>query len=135
MISYTNSLIDNVYKLQIAEKEAVIFALQSQINPHFLYNTLQMISDFAETGDDEEVSAVCDRLSSIFRYSIDGKSRYVRLGDEVEHVKNYVYIQSIRLNHRFVFSLQIPEECYNIHVPRLILQPLVEKLRFSWYLR
>lgn len=126
MISYTNSLIDNVYKLQIAEKEAVIFALQSQINPHFLYNTLQMISDFAETGDDEEVSAVCSRLSSIFRYSIDGKSRYVRLGDEVEHVKNYVYIQSIRLNHRFVFSLQIPEECYNIHVPRLILQPLVE---------
>lgn len=126
MLTYTNTLIDNVYKLQIAEKEATIFALQSQINPHFLYNTLQMISDFAETGDAEEVSSVCSCLSSIFRYSIDGKNRYVRFSDEVAHVKNYVYIQSIRLNHRFEFSLQIPEECYNVRVPRLILQPLVE---------
>ena len=126
MLSYTNTLIDNVYKLQIAEKEATIFALQSQINPHFLYNTLQMISDFAEIGDDGEVSTVCGCLSSIFRYSIDGKSSYVMLNSEIEHVENYTYIQAIRLNHRFIFYIDVPDECRNIMVPRLILQPLVE---------
>lgn len=126
MLTYTNTLINDVYKLELAEKNATIYALQSQINPHFLYNTLQMLSDFAEAGDSSEVTTISGHLSSIFRYCLDGENRFVLLDHEINHIENYVYIQSIRLNHRFKFILDIPDECFNIHVPRLILQPLVE---------
>ena len=126
MLEQTNTLINDVYKLELAEKDATIYALQSQINPHFLYNTLQMVSDFAEIGDTEEVSTICSYLSSIFRYCLNGKSQCTLLDNEINHVQNYIYIQSIQLNHRFKFVLDIPDENYNIPVPRLILQPLVE---------
>lgn len=126
MLTYTNSLINDVYKLELAEKDATIYALQSQINPHFLYNTLQMLSDFAEVGDTHEVTTISGHLSSIFRYCLDGENPYVLLDHEVNHMESYIYIQSIQLNHRFQFVLDIPDECYNISVPRLILQPLVE---------
>ncbi len=126
MVSKLNSLIQNVYEAQIAEKNATIYALQSQINPHFIYNTLQSISDFAECGEKEEVSAICQSLSSIFRYSIEGEDRYVHLFEEIEHVKNYIYIQSIRLNNRFKFDIDIPAGLLDIKIPRLILQPIIE---------
>ena len=126
MLSNMNSLIENVYQLQLAEKNATIYALQTQINPHFLYNTLQMISDFASVSDGDEVSAICGRLSSIFRYSLESADKYVFFSDELTHVQNYIYIQSIRMNHRFTFVTEIPESCSNVYTPRLILQPIVE---------
>jgi two-component system, sensor histidine kinase YesM len=69
---------------------------------------------------------MCRCLSEMFRYSIDNKRRFVRLYDEVEHVKNYIYLQSIRYSNKFQFVCDISEELLSIRLPRFILQPLVE---------
>lgn len=126
MIGKIKMLIKTVYKSQLIEKNAVIYALQSQINPHFLYNTLQSISDMAELGEVEKVSVMTMSLSSMFRYSIENKMIFVRFYDELEHIKNYIYLQSTRYGNKFKFIYNVPEELLNIRLPRFILQPLIE---------
>lgn len=126
MVKRIRDLIKRVYKSGLMEKDAVIYALQSQINPHFLYNTLQSISNIAQLENVPDISTMCRCLSSMFRYSMETKRRFVMLYDEVEHVRNFFYLQSIQYNDRLKFSINIPDEYLSIRVPRFILQPLVE---------
>lgn len=126
MIERIRELVKSVYQSRLAEKDATIYALQSQINPHFLYNTLQSISDIAEYENVPDITRMCQCLSAMFRYSIEIKTRFVRLYDEVEHITNFFQLQSIRHKNRFTFIIDIPGELMNISVPRFILQPLVE---------
>ena len=126
MVERIRDLVQNVYKAQLAEKDAAIYALQSQINPHFLYNTLQSIADIADYEDVHEITDMCGSLSSMFRYSIENERRFVRLYDEVQHIDNYISLQSIRYGDQIKFDIRIPETYLNIRVPRFILQPIVE---------
>lgn len=126
MINKINNLIQTVYETKILKKEAELNALQSQINPHFLYNTLQIIDMLAEDEGIEAISEVSRALSRIFRYSINTGKEIVPLSREIEHVRNYVYIQKLRFKDRFEVVYDIDPALYESKIIKLVLQPLVE---------
>lgn len=114
--------------MEMFQKKAEYSALQSQINPHFLYNTLETIRSQAITDGDNEIAEMVRRLSSIFRYSISREGEMVTLRDEINNIRNYMKIMEFRFYDRFELEIDVDEEerIYDLYVPRLILQPLVE---------
>jgi len=126
MVSRISQLGFRLYELEIREKDAQIAALQSQINPHFLYNTLGSIAMFAEVQGNQEVVQMTHNLSKLLRYSINVRKEPVTLREEVQHVREYIAIQQIRFEERIRFHLEIEEELYDCPMIQLILQPIVE---------
>ncbi len=114
--------------LKISEqlKNSQIKMLQMQINPHFLFNTLNMISQTAYTENAYQTIFLLGKTASLLRYSLDFSDKSVTLKKELEELENYVYIQEQRFGNRIRFSFVLDEHCHNILVPNLILQPLVE---------
>jgi len=100
--------------------------LQAQINPHFLYNTLDSIAILAESGREEDAVLMVNSLSSFFRISLSKGKDIIPLESEVNHVNSYLQIQQIRYSDILKYDVQIPEEIKQYYVPKLILQPLVE---------
>lgn len=122
-----NAMLDSVVENQILRKDAEIYALQQQINPHFLYNTLGAIKTLTKLERDSDAMLVVDSLSNMFRYSVNlGKNKYVSLEKELNHVKNYLNIMRIRFDNSFKSEINVDENCYKYLVPCFILQPLVE---------
>lgn len=113
------------YQAKIDKKQAQLSALQSQINPHFLYNTLDCMQGYGYVYNCPEIVNITSSLSKILRYSIKG-SEIVYVKDEVECIKNYLNIISIRFNNRHKFNLQIDEGLINLRTIKFILQPIVE---------
>lgn len=126
MIAKINSLIQTVYETKLLKKEAELNALQTQINPHFLYNTLQIIDIIAEQEGIDVICSVCRSLSRMFRYSISTGKEIVPLSNEIQHVKDYISIQKLRFKDRFDVIFDIEESLATHKVIKLILQPLVE---------
>lgn len=121
--------IEKLKKLHLLKKQAEYHAHQSQINPHFLYNTLDTIRGKAYETGQVEVAEMIEALSRIFRYSLSNKNDMQRIIDEIENVRDYVSIQSVRFGNRFVFLCEIDENDWRLlqfKVPKLILQPLIE---------
>nr|MCR5717188.1 sensor histidine kinase [Lachnospiraceae bacterium] len=114
-----------MYEMEANNRKTEIAYLRSQINPHFLYNTLTLICGLASASMDEEIISVTNALSQIFRYSIKGKD-IVTLAEELEIVKSYLMIQKERFGDRFEVSYAVDEECLSCKIPRMVLQPLVE---------
>ncbi|MEN8077803.1 sensor histidine kinase [Clostridioides difficile] len=126
MTSRLNELINKTYRLRIKEREAQLKALQAQISPHFLYNALDTINwSLIENGDFETSETLC-ALSSILRYSIDGTGSMVKIKDELDQLKNYLFVQKSRFEDRFRYTIECSEELYNIKIPKLLVQPIVE---------
>lgn len=124
---------NNPKSAEIFQKQTELLALQSQINPHFLYNTLDTIRGQALIDQNLQVADMIENLGSFFRYSISGKENMVMLRDEINHTINYINIQKFRFSNRFVFDVEVDDEeedCMNCLVPRLILQPIVENAIF-----
>ncbi len=113
---------------EIYKKNAEYSALQSQINPHFLYNTLETIRSQAISDGNREIAEMVKRLSMIFRYSISQKGDLVTLRDELNNIRNYMKIMRFRFYDRFSLEINVEEQeqIYDYYVPRLILQPIVE---------
>lgn len=105
--------------------KAELRALQTQIRPHFIYNTLESISMLAEIKDDYEVQQMATALGKLLRISIMGNA-LVLVKEELEHVENYILIQRIRLDDRIRMELDVEPVLMNCVVPKLILQPIVE---------
>lgn len=126
MLAHIKQLIQRVYQTEIVRKEAELSALQAQINPHFLYNTLQIMDIMAEEKGADEISGACQSLAKIFRYSISKGKEMVSLEEEIVHVKNYVFIQRLRLGEKLSVEYHISESLLKYEVIKLILQPLVE---------
>ena len=101
-------------------------ALESQINAHFLYNTLEAINSLAEIVGEKEISTMALALGDMFRYSIKTKGAVVILEKELCHVENFVAIQQIRFDNAFIFNMDVPQELLSSHILKLTLQPLVE---------
>lgn len=117
----------------VFNKQTELTALQSQINPHFLYNTLESIRGQALLDDNHEIAEMVEALSAFFRYSISGKDSFVTLRDELNNIKNYILIQRYRFNNRFSLEVIIDEDdegAYEYLIPRLIIQPIVENAIF-----
>ncbi len=108
--------------------EAKYYALQAQINPHFLFNTLGTMAGIADVQDCGLVKNMCEALSDIFRYNIMGNidKQFVRLEEEISHIKNYMYIVNIRRGGDIQLDIHVEEKYLDQQIPKLSLQPLVE---------
>jgi two-component system, sensor histidine kinase YesM len=126
MLDSINKLITEVYELSITEKNAKISALQSQINPHFLYNTLNVMKSISRLKGVDEVADISESLSDLFKYSMKDLDKTVPLMDEVEHITNYMNIQKHRFGDRYQYYSSFQEEALKVYVPKLIIQPLIE---------
>ena len=120
----TESLAQN-YEVKLREKQARLRMLQLQINPHFFYNTLNLISAIANIHDIGEIKTITGSMSDILRYNLK-TGPIVQLRDEVHLVQQYLAIYDIRFPGKFRFDLSIPPELLDIQVPAFILQPIVE---------
>jgi two-component system sensor histidine kinase YesM len=113
----------------LLQKQAQLDALQSQINPHFLYNTLDSIRGLAYTEGAENTADMIEAMSAFFRYSIGGTNDLVELQQEIKSLDNYMHIQKYRFNNRYKVVKQIDSDSndlLNYRLPKLTLQPLIE---------
>ncbi len=118
-------LIENVYTERIRSRDATLKQLQSQINPHFLYNCLFFIKNAAKLGDEEAVVAMSLNLGEYFRYTSRLGKQTVTLREELHMITNYLTIQNLRMK-RIAFAIEVPLSMLELEIPRLILQPVVE---------
>ena len=124
-----DSLRDSLEKLDMTQKlelQSRVIALQSQMNPHFYYNTLSCINILAENGKSEEVATMCQKLSAIMRYITSTTNTMVTLREEMDYVQEYLYCIGIRYQDSLTYTLNLEEELANYRIPKLIIQPLVE---------
>lgn len=128
-----NNLIDRIFVLteDIEKKEEQkrtyqVKALQSQINPHFLYNTLDTILWLVEFGENEKAIKVTKNLGMLLRSSLNIEEDFVKLDKEIGHAKNYLDIQKIRYDNKFTYEFIKKIETSSLYVPKLILQPIIE---------
>lgn len=126
MVEEIQNLIHKVYETQLKKLDSEFKALQAQINPHFLYNTLESINSLAKIKEEKEISEMVKGLAKMFRYSIKQENEFVTLQDEIEHVKNYILLQALRYEDKFDIRYIIPEHLLKTKVIKLILQPVVE---------
>ncbi|QUI21647.1 histidine kinase [Vallitalea pronyensis] len=114
---------------EIQYKQAELSALQSQINPHFLYNTLDCIKSIGLVYDIEEIVQISSSMSDIFRYSIKGKE-LVTIEEEIACISNYLQIMSIRFMEKFTYTMNMDDQLYPCKIIKMILQPIVENSIF-----
>jgi len=126
MSSKVQDLMNQVYLVKIKQKEAELKALQEQINPHFLYNTLDTIYWMSRMEKAYKTSQLIHALSKLFRLSLNHGYEYTTVENELEHLKNYILIQEMRYEGMIKFSIDVSEDTLNCKVIKLILQPLVE---------
>ncbi|NOU71392.1 HAMP domain-containing protein [Paenibacillus sp. LMG 31458] len=127
MVAYLNKLIYEVYEQKIHAQQSELKQLQSQINPHFLYNSFYLLYRMTKAHDFDNATQFTKYLGDYFQYITRSGSENAALEQEFNHVRAYAEIQSIRFSNRiqFIFD-EIPEVCKQVIVPRLILQPIVE---------
>ncbi|GAA0182659.1 sensor histidine kinase [Clostridium sediminicola] len=126
MIEEIQVLIERLIEEEQSKKELELEALHAQINPHFLYNTLNTIKWMAKIQGDKSVSKAITALIKLLRISINLGKDMISLREEIEYVKNYIVIQKLRFNESINMKYEIDEECLDFTVPKLILQPIVE---------
>jgi len=118
---------DRIYKEELALRDARIMALQSQINPHFLNNTLEIINWEARLSDNVKVSRMIEALSTMLDAAMDRKGRpIVHVSEEMMYVDAYLYIISERLGKRLTVQKDIDSSLLDLYVPRLVMQPIIE---------
>lgn len=126
MIDKINELLEQVKKEQIRLRKAEFELLQSQINPHFLYNTLDTIVWLAESGEQKEVVSMVGSLSDFFRASLNQGKDIVSIKEELLHVRSYLEIQQVRYQDILQYEIHVPEELEKYMIPKITIQPLVE---------
>ncbi|MBD0379018.1 cache domain-containing sensor histidine kinase [Paenibacillus sedimenti] len=126
MIVRIQELIKENYMKQLMIKETEFRSLQAQINPHFLYNTLESINWISKMNGQKQVSQMVEALGYLLRSSISLKQDIITLGEELQLVQHYITIQKVRFEERLDFRLEVPEALIGQLIPKLTLQPLLE---------
>ncbi len=133
LIFHYNAMADRINQLmeeqtETAEKLKVseVKALQAQINPHFLYNMLDMINWLAQSGKQKEVSIAVQTLSKFYKLTLSKKNIMTPIREELKHVELYVKLQNMRFEDKISFIIDVPDEIMDYEIPKLILQPIVE---------
>lgn len=126
MINKINELLEQVTKEQTRLRKAEFQLLQSQINPHFLYNTLDAIVWLAEAGEQKKVVGMVGSLSEFFRTSLNQGKDIISIKEELQHVKSYLEIQQVRYQDILKYEIQVPKELHSYLIPKITVQPLVE---------
>ncbi|MCI2256356.1 sensor histidine kinase [Domibacillus sp. PGB-M46] len=126
MIKEIQGLIREKYQIELKQKEAEMYALQSQINPHFMYNTLETIAMTVEEDDKDTVVDMVTILGRMLRYSLSNKEKLVTIHQELQHIRDYLTIQSYRFEDELAFRIDVQVNGNKEYIPKFILQPLVE---------
>jgi two-component system sensor histidine kinase YesM len=126
MIREIKKLLNRVTVEQEQKRKSELNALQMQINPHFLYNTLDSVIWMAQGGKQREVIAMSSALARLFRLSISKGREIIDVASELEHVKNYLTIQKIRYKDRLDYRIEVDDDIKSYRIVKIILQPLVE---------
>ena len=126
MIDKINELLDQVTTEQVRLRKAEFELLQAQINPHFLYNTLDTIVWLAEAGDQKRVVSMVGNLSDFFRTSLNQGKDIISIREELAHVRSYLEIQQVRYQDILRYKITVPEDLYEYKIPKITIQPLVE---------
>lgn len=126
MVKRINELIKENYEKQILLKETEFKALQSQINPHFLYNTLESINWLAKANKQPQISKMVESLAYLLRHSVNVKEDVVTIRHELDLVSRYVTIQQYRFDDRLDFVLSVDDDVLDCRIPKLTVQPLIE---------
>lgn len=118
---------EDIRQMEEGHRRTELFALQYQLNPHFLYNTLDTIRGQALLDDEYDIAQMAEKLARFFRYCISNRETIVRVEEEVHHIEDYISIQKKRFGYRFdtVIEIESPE-IYEYYMLKLMLQPLVE---------
>lgn len=115
----------NMYELDLARKRAELSALQSQINPHFLYNTLDCINSLVELNRPGDIKRTVTALADIMRMSIKGRE-ILTVRENIRYVEQYMFIERLRYTDKLIFLNEIPDSMMDYYIPKLILQPILE---------
>ncbi|WP_163101966.1 sensor histidine kinase [Peribacillus alkalitolerans] len=126
MMEKINGLIDREYKLELENKTNQLKVLQSQINPHFLYNALQSIGTVALKNKVPQIYSLVTQLSIIMRYGMNMAEDKVPLRKEINYIKAFLLLQKERFGDQLEYSIHVDEEMLDVHVPKMILQPIIE---------
>ncbi|XQY92687.1 sensor histidine kinase [Metabacillus sp. HB246100] len=126
MLSKINGLIAETVNKQAATKEAELKALKTQIDSHFLYNTLENIKMMAEIEGKYDISDSLTSLGEMMRYNLRWKHDFVTLTEEIAHIQNYIDIMNLRLDHRLKVNINVPLELKDQQILKMSLQPIVE---------
>ena len=128
MSSGMDHMIREQFMAQINLQRAELESLQSQINPHFLYNTLNSIKSLSDIRGDHDISKMIQSLASIFRYNLNRGQPVVKLYDEIEHLRKYLFLQNIRHNNQLLITWDINERAMECEMVRFTLQPIAENI-------
>ena len=126
MVEQMHQLMDEIVIEQEKKRISEFEALQSQINPHFLYNTLDSIVWMVESEQYEAATSMVTALANLFRISLSKGKNIITIREEIEHAQNYLYIQKLRYKNRFEVTIDIDPEIYDCCTIKLIVQPLIE---------
>ncbi|WP_442603582.1 cache domain-containing sensor histidine kinase [Paenibacillus sp. KN14-4R] len=126
MVARIRQLMDQSLQEQETKRKNELEVLQSQINPHFLYNTLNSVVRMVGSGKNEEVVTTITSLSKFFRISLSRGKSIITIQEELEHIRHYLIIQTMRFKNKFDFEITADEDTLACLTPKLILQPLVE---------
>lgn len=126
LLEHIDVLVNDVLRERLHSQQAELENLQAQINPHFLYNTLDCINWKAMMNHEDEISEMITALSNMFRFSLSGNSKFVSLKEELNNVQDYLFIQKMRFENSLQTIVDIQPECMQIKVLKYILQPIVE---------
>lgn len=126
MVERINQLMEEQTETAEKLKVSEVRALQAQINPHFLYNMLDMINWLAQSGKQKEVSLAVQTLSKFYKLTLSKKSITTPVREELRHVELYVKLQNMRYENKISFLIDVPDEILDFEIPKLVLQPIVE---------
>lgn len=128
LVKETNHLINMVYQKEITRSRSELKALQAQINPHFLFNTLDALRWSLEDKDEEDLAEFVVAMSELFRYTITKQTDddWVTIKEEIHHIENYMEIIKMRFGDHLQWNLTLPTEHEKVKIPKLLIQPLVE---------
>ena len=125
MVTDINSLVNSVYEQKVMLQKAQMKSLEMQINPHFLYNTLDTINWMARAQHADDVGNMAAALGNMMRYSLS-KQSFVKLRDEIKILKDFLYIQEFRYGDRMTSFIEVDDELMDYYIPKLIVQPILE---------
>ena len=126
MILQIKALIEDVYESRLIQKDYEMKALQAQINPHFLYNSLSLINWMALETDQEDISKITLSLSTFYRTALNKGKNILRVRDEIKNMRSYLDIQLMMHDYEFDVDVQVEEDILDYNILNLILQPLIE---------
>ena len=126
MVLSVDNLIETIVHKEKETSEAKLQALQAKINPHFLYNTLDVIRSLALEYDNHDISEMTLSLSRLFRYNVGNLKEFTTIADELEYIVDYLKIQEYRFGDRIHVEFAVPEDVKSVQITRFVLQPIIE---------